>query len=326
MATFTITLSEMMEDIDVDNVDDALPHAAIFGLNIYPIFDEAYRDVLNRKIIARFWNREIGHESDEMFRFRMQTVMAEEMLYFNKLYLSEQIKFDPMKTIGITNVVDMTIDNTATNHTTGERDVIGKETGKNTGTSTLDTESHVDDGETTASNSTGSTEGSSLANTSKDAGSRAVSSIMPQTHLSGNGDYADSANDQNSNEQTTASSNTNADTTENRTGSTDKIVDSTGKETGATTNDTLLDTTNNETTASDSADESNSTTHRSSTSDGFQALPSQLLQQYRDTILNIDMQILQRLEKLFMSVTSSGEEYFYHNQPNPYLYSGYGWY
>lgn len=278
MSTFTLTLSEIMEDVGVDTVDEAVPHASVFGLNIYPIFDEKYRDQLNRKIIARFWNREIGHEDEEMFRFRMQTVMSEEMPYYNKLYLSEQIKFDPMKTIGIENVVTGTTD------------------------STMDSKAHTNGTDTSTGTTTGETDGTSLANTSKNAGSRAVSSIMPQTHLSGNGDYADSANDQNSNEQTTASSNTGATSNENRTASSENEQDATSLEKGKV----LMD--------------------RKSTTDGFQALPSQLLQQYRDTILNIDMQILQRLEKLFMSVTSNGDEYFYRQSEGYYLPTAMGWY
>jgi len=49
------------------------------GLSEYPIFDEEYRVGLNKKIIDHFWNREIGHESVDQFKFNLKRRMNEVM-------------------------------------------------------------------------------------------------------------------------------------------------------------------------------------------------------------------------------------------------------
>lgn len=90
----------------------ALMTGGNIGLGQYPIFNEAYRNTLNGKIIDHYWNREIGEETVEMFKHRMRRTMNEIMPLYNKLYLSEQIVFDPMKTIDLNTVT--TSDSTQT--------------------------------------------------------------------------------------------------------------------------------------------------------------------------------------------------------------------
>jgi hypothetical protein len=87
MATFTIKLSDLIEE----NYN--------FGLTDYPIFDEAYRESLNKKILDHYWNYEIGQETDSMFRFSLNRKMREVMPYYNQLYKSTQIEFDPLQTM-----------------------------------------------------------------------------------------------------------------------------------------------------------------------------------------------------------------------------------
>lgn len=69
-----------------------------FALESYPIFDENYRSQLNEKIIAHYWYREIGQETPDRFNHYLRTRMNEIMPYYNKLYMSELIKFDPIAT------------------------------------------------------------------------------------------------------------------------------------------------------------------------------------------------------------------------------------
>lgn len=290
MATFTMTLSEIMERHGVDTIDGAVPKAAVFGLDKYPLFDESYRHHLNRKFIARFWNREIGHESDEMFRMRVDTRMREIMVEHNQRYLSEQFKFDPFNTIDIKTVVGET----------------GSGTLHGTTTSNQETQEELDS--TTANTKDTDADVTSDANSTKSAGSRSVSSVMPQNQLSGNGDYADSAQDSNSKGN---------DTTHNETVST-------GKEVDAGTENATRTGTNDQTGVADS--DTTSKLDRTSSTLGYQAMPAQLLQQYRDTIMNIDMDILTQMERLFMAVTSNGDEYFYTQSAYnnwPY-FNGYG--
>lgn len=69
------------------------------GLSHYPIFDEAYRPLLNGKIVRHYWNREIGVETPDLFKFNLETDMAEFMPYFNQVYDSTKLEFDPFSTI-----------------------------------------------------------------------------------------------------------------------------------------------------------------------------------------------------------------------------------
>lgn len=87
MSTFTIKLKDVLEYTDQD-----------IGLDTYPIFDENYRQALNDKIIDHYWNREIGQETIGMFQLAMRRKMNEIMPYYNQLYESELIKFDPIST------------------------------------------------------------------------------------------------------------------------------------------------------------------------------------------------------------------------------------
>lgn len=62
----------------------------------YPIFDESYKSVLETKIIRHFYTREIGCESVGLWKMWLDNKMNEIMPYYNQLYNSELIKFNPL--------------------------------------------------------------------------------------------------------------------------------------------------------------------------------------------------------------------------------------
>ena len=62
----------------------------------YPIFDEDYRIPLETKIIKHFYTREIGFETYGLFKLKLDTKMNEIMPYYNKMYESALIEFDPI--------------------------------------------------------------------------------------------------------------------------------------------------------------------------------------------------------------------------------------
>lgn len=66
------------------------------GLKDYPIFDESYRETLNNKIIRHYWMREIGAETAGLFKLYLNRTMGEIMPYYNQLYKSTQLDFDPL--------------------------------------------------------------------------------------------------------------------------------------------------------------------------------------------------------------------------------------
>lgn len=59
-------------------------------------FDENYRGVLCKKILKHYYLREIGCETVGIWLLWMNTKLEEIMPYYNKLYESELIKFNPM--------------------------------------------------------------------------------------------------------------------------------------------------------------------------------------------------------------------------------------
>lgn len=85
-----------------------------FGLKDYPIFDPAYREVLNNKILAHYRYCEIGSETPGRFKHHLNTLMDEIMPYYNKLYRSELIEFNPLYNVDYTE--------TGTKTTTGKND------------------------------------------------------------------------------------------------------------------------------------------------------------------------------------------------------------
>lgn len=144
MATHTIRLK------DVDRITNG--H---WGLDNYPIFNEEYRKTLNDRIRREFWLNEIGHETIDIFIWRLELKMDLIMPRYNRMYLAELENTDPLDG-GISENDTRQWGNSSSN-------------GSNTQNS---------DG----SGSTGSR-------------GRTVASDTPQTRLEGNADYASSMSD-----------------------------------------------------------------------------------------------------------------------------------
>ena len=100
MPTFTVRLCDLI----ADGFDLGM------GTEDYPIFDEAYREILNQRIVDHYALYEIGHETPNMFKFALNRRLREIMKYYNQLYLSEKIVFDPLSTMDYTD--NTTSDNT----------------------------------------------------------------------------------------------------------------------------------------------------------------------------------------------------------------------
>jgi hypothetical protein len=62
----------------------------------YPIFDVSYKSTLENKIIEHFYFREICCETYGLWKFMLQRKMREIMPYYNQLYKSALIEFNPM--------------------------------------------------------------------------------------------------------------------------------------------------------------------------------------------------------------------------------------
>lgn len=67
------------------------------GLNDYEIWEPAYRETLNAKIIDHFFFREIGFETAAQFAWHVRMVMQEIMPYYNKLYETQAMLTEPLR-------------------------------------------------------------------------------------------------------------------------------------------------------------------------------------------------------------------------------------
>lgn len=67
----------------------------------FPIHDESYRNVLCTKILKHYYTREIGAETVGLWKLWMDTRLNEIMPYYNQLYKSALIEFNPMYDIDL---------------------------------------------------------------------------------------------------------------------------------------------------------------------------------------------------------------------------------
>lgn len=97
------TSAGLTESVGYSGIDEVLEKARdkVFDFD-FPIFDENYRAILENKILKHYYTREIGAESVGLWKLWLNTRMNEIMPYYNKLYESELIKFNPMYDIDLT--------------------------------------------------------------------------------------------------------------------------------------------------------------------------------------------------------------------------------
>lgn len=111
MAQYTLTLKQLKEN-----------NVPLFNFN-YPIFNEEYRPILEDKIIRHFYFREIGFETIGRFLFELETKLNEIMPFYNKMYESTLLEFDPLLNYQVKETYEkMNVGNTqgnANSNTTG---------------------------------------------------------------------------------------------------------------------------------------------------------------------------------------------------------------
>jgi hypothetical protein len=84
----------------------------------YEIFDEAYKNVFETHFIRKFFMREIGFETEDRFKFELETWLMINMNYFNKLFKSELLTFDVFNNTKVDITQNKTNDKTSTNSQT----------------------------------------------------------------------------------------------------------------------------------------------------------------------------------------------------------------
>lgn len=314
---------------------------SVFDFN-FPIFDEAYRNVLESKILKHYYTREIGLESVGLWKLKMDTKLNEIMPYYNQLYKSELLDFNPFYDVDLTRdhtlnrseqseqtgneTADATKNGTINTTTTRTADT--KETGNKNGTQreNIDVSENQETeqnskSDTDIKNTTGNTSESTATNNKthydkySDTPQGSLQNVQNDTYLTNarmvNDNDTQTGKTTVSGEDTSTGSTT-ADTTTSVDATTEtKRTGSTSEETNATqnikTNETqntvnadtekrnVKQTANKEITSLDDYIE-----HVKGKNGGVSY--SALLNEFRTTFLNIDMQVINDLNDLFMNL------------------------
>ena len=325
---------DQLPDTDVDDII-AAARPNIFDFT-YPIFSNAYKSGLETKILEHFYTREIGAETYGLWKHYLKRTLREIMPYYNKLYESAELQFDPLKDVdyykehtgtgsGNTNRTTSSTGATVTSGTSSDTGNVMTTTGEQTsntqgttGTTSVSTVT-VTNGTTSGSKQTSGS--FTENNTHRDAYSATPESRVQGVEGDGSGsgnvsdnyyltDYrkiTDYKTGSSSGTETTSGTETGR---SESTGSTteNKTVTDTGSKTG-----TVEEHSSSSGTTSGNEQRTDSGTGRDeySNQDAFTdhihgkigtASYSAMLQEYRETLLNIDMMVINELEPLFMQI------------------------
>lgn len=274
-------------------IEKALPTVFDFS---FPIFDENYRSVLETKILKHYYTREIGLESVGLWKLKLETKLNEIMPFYNQLYKSELLEFNPLYDVDLTR--DHKLNKTENTKQTGTEEVDSTKNGSVTEeTNTEENGNQNSTSDTNINNTTGSTSEETAGNTKthydkySDTPQGSLQNVQNDTYLTN----ARMIND-----------------TDSQTGKT--TVTGNDESKGTTTSNTDTNSTVDTTRNIDTNDRENRNTTQSANRDltslddylehvkgkNGGASYSTLLNEYRQTFLNIDMQVINELDELFM--------------------------
>lgn len=292
----------------------------------FPIFDESYRNVLETKILKHYYTREIGLETVGLWKLKLDTKLNEIMPFYNQLYKSELIEFNPMYDVDLTR--DHTLKRSEQTEQTGTETADATKNGTvdttTSGTKTGTSRENIDVSEnqeteqnsksdTDIKNTTGSTSEETATGTKthydkySDTPQGSLQNVQNDTYLTN----ARMVNDNNT--QTGKTTVSGSDTsTGSTTADTSTATNSTSEtsHTGSTTDETSGK--QNTTSADTEKRNATQTANKELTSldDYLEHVKgknggvsySAMLNEFRTTFLNIDMQVINELSDLFMNL------------------------
>lgn len=130
----------LSESEGADNVDSILDKCwnKVFNFD-FPIFDENYRQVLCRKILKHYYTREIAHETVGRWKLALNAKLNEIMPYYNQLYKSELLEFNPFYDVDLTRSREGSGTSNKTSNNTETNSGTSKNVSSGSGTSNTDT-------------------------------------------------------------------------------------------------------------------------------------------------------------------------------------------
>lgn len=259
------SLSGRKSSAGYNSIDTIITAAAPLFFPAFPIFDENYRLILEKKILKHFYTREICEETFGLFKLRLDDKLNTIMPYYNKLYETELLEFNPLYTADYTRQHE---GSSGSNSTASEHYEAGRES-----------EDEIDglyNDTSNASDSGTNTHTSTAWDLYSDEPQGQLSNIDNERYLTNARKNTDSSSDSSS-----SSGQNIIDRTEDRNMSHSELNESTKTNTAAATNtDAYIE-------------------HVSGNMGGNF---SELLLKFRETIINIDSMILEELEPLFFGL------------------------
>lgn len=127
------SMSELESSTGADKVDEVISKSwnKIFTSKV-KMFDENYREVICSKILKHYYLREICSEVVGIWKLWMNERLEMIMPYYNKLYESARLEFDPLKDVNYSR----TYDKTGSDVGTGSRSTEGTNSGTGESTQT----------------------------------------------------------------------------------------------------------------------------------------------------------------------------------------------
>lgn len=320
-------------------IDDIITNAApkIFNFD-FPIFDENYRLPLEKKILRHYYTREICEETVGLWKLRLQDKLNLIMPYYNKLYSSELLEFNPLYDIDYTRQGTKSDEGERTANETENRQSYEE------GSDTVSQNSVAESNSTNSSNSFSNTENSTSnenssnsnnydnsitsTNTNEQSSNSNTANKVDKYSETPQGAITGLANDTYLTNARMVGDTTNGNTTADAS-STGNSISESNSQTSGTENETFTGNTNNSSTSSDSNISSvndnrtlNSSKNNNSDMSKYKSgtvtnseeyfervagkrgttSTSKLLKEFRDTFLNIDKMIIDELNDLFFGL------------------------
>lgn len=256
----------------------------------FPIYDESYRSVLETKILKRYYTREIGFETVALWKFWLNKRLNEIMPYYNQLYKSTLLEFNPLYD------TDYTTTSNANKKFDEANSRTSTATGNNlrtdalkTATTGTETNTRTDNLHTATENTEESTNGNTSRDLYSDTPQGALTGVEAENYLTNARKVTEDGNNHTTNSGTVTNTGTQAVVSENS-----QETNYTGTQKNETTNNADENGKRNYTDTSDYLE------HVAGKRSG--ASYSAMLQEYRDTFINIDVMIINELSDLFMNV------------------------
>lgn len=296
------TAAEEKENKGYSDVKTILQTAApkVFNFD-FPIFDEKYRLPLEIKILRHYYTREISEETVGLWKLRLEDRMNVIMPYYNQLYKSELLEFNPLYDVDVSR--DRKVENNG--QTNGTSDRTTHNTNEITSNGTNNGEAHTQrDGSVNVTGNSSTTDKGTVNKNGtswrlySDTPQGGIEGIEPSEGAIGRMEFLTNATKDTTDEDTTSNASGTSESTSKQTDNTSEDV---------TTNNTSTNTSNENANGTENIVNENTVTNTEDYIEHVRGKQgtmsySKMLNEFRETFLNIDKMLIEELSDLFFGL------------------------